>query len=89
MTKITYERDGSLPVSFIKKYLVQKLHLASEAEVEILLRGQPVISTLQLHNLVDLWLQAAPSSEGINTSVGSSAKNFVMVLSYCRKAQLK
>lgn len=58
-------------------------------QVEILLRGQPVISTLQLHNLVDLWLQTAPSSEGINTSVGSSAKNFVMVLSYCRKAQLK
>ncbi|KAL4643397.1 hypothetical protein ACB092_02G088900 [Castanea dentata] len=81
-------KDGSLPVSFIKKYLVQKLHLASEAEVEILLRGQPVISTLQLHNLVDIWLQTAPSSEGINASVGSSAKNFVMVLSYCRKAQL-
>lgn len=28
-------RDGSLPVSFIKKYLVQKLHLASEAEVTL------------------------------------------------------
>lgn len=28
-------RDGSLPVSFIKKYLAQKLHLASEAEVTL------------------------------------------------------
>ncbi|XP_059446688.1 protein SIEVE ELEMENT OCCLUSION B-like [Corylus avellana] len=32
-------RDGSFPVSFIKKCLVKKLDLASEAEVEILLWG--------------------------------------------------
>ncbi|KAG2728096.1 hypothetical protein I3760_01G189200 [Carya illinoinensis] len=78
-------KDGSLPVSFIKKYLVKKLDLDSEAEVEILLRGQPLISTQQLHNLVDLWLQTKPISERISASVGSSAKYFVMVLSYIRK----
>ncbi|KAJ6321656.1 hypothetical protein OIU77_011682 [Salix suchowensis] len=49
-------KDGSLPVSHIKKYLVQKLGHVSEAEVEILLLGQPVDSTLKLHNLVDWWL---------------------------------
>ncbi|KAJ6318692.1 hypothetical protein OIU76_014114 [Salix suchowensis] len=80
-------KDGSLPVSHIKKYLVQKLGHVSEAEVEILLLGQPVDSTLKLHNLVDWWLQTASASERIQTTVGSSAKDFVMVLSYGRKAQ--
>lgn len=81
-------KDGSLPVSHIKKYLVQKLGLVSEAEVEILLLGQPVASTLQLHNLVDWWSQTASTSERIQTTVGSSAKDFVMVLSYGRKVSL-
>ncbi|XP_022761109.1 E3 ubiquitin protein ligase DRIP2-like [Durio zibethinus] len=80
-------KDGSLPVSTIKKYLVRKLGLPSETEVEISLRGQPLLSTLQLHNLVDWWVQTTPSSERIQTFVGSSAKDFVMVLSYSRKAQ--
>ncbi|EEF45183.1 E3 ubiquitin protein ligase DRIP2 [Ricinus communis] len=80
-------KDGSLPVSFIKKYLVQKLGLNSEAEVEIGLQGKPVVSTLPLQNIVDWWLKMAPTSERIQTTVGSSAKDFVMVLSYGRKAQ--
>ncbi|KAJ6988581.1 E3 ubiquitin protein ligase DRIP2 [Populus alba] len=82
-------KDGSLPVSHIKKYLVQKLGLVCEAEVEILLLGQPVASTLQLHNLVDWWSQTASASERIQTTVGSSAKDFVMVLSYGRKVSLQ
>ncbi|KAA8537035.1 hypothetical protein F0562_029513 [Nyssa sinensis] len=52
-------KDGNLPVSFIQKYLVKKLDLTSEAEVEIMCQGQPVLPTLQLRKLVDLWLQAA------------------------------
>ncbi|XVF66559.1 hypothetical protein PTKIN_Ptkin10aG0046700 [Pterospermum kingtungense] len=80
-------KDGNLPVSSIKKYLVTKLGLSSESEVEIWLRGQPVLSTLPLHNLVDRWVQTTPASEKIHAFVGSSAKDFVMVLSYSRKAQ--
>ncbi|EXB29847.1 E3 ubiquitin protein ligase DRIP2 [Morus notabilis] len=79
-------KDGSLPVSLVKKYLARKLGLASEAEVEISLRGQPVNSTFKLHNLVDLWIRTAPSSDRIQTSAGSSGKDFVMVLSYGRKS---
>lgn len=104
-------RDGSLPVSFIKKYLVKKLNLASEAEVsatltfsrvveisfwtdllpiimqvEISLQGQPLLPTLQLHNLINWWVQTGSTSERIQTFVGGSAKDFVMVLSYGRKA---
>ncbi|KAJ8759443.1 hypothetical protein K2173_006976 [Erythroxylum novogranatense] len=81
-------KDGKMPVSFIQKYLVKKLDLSSEAEVEIMCRGKPVHPRQQLHNLVDLWFKAASStSKKIAASVGSSAKEFVMVLSYCRRIQ--
>ncbi|XP_059632419.1 E3 ubiquitin protein ligase DRIP2-like [Cornus florida] len=78
-------KDVNLPVSFIKKYLVQKLDLKSEAEVEITLQGQPILPNLRMHNLIDLWLQTAPTSERVKTSVGSSAKDFVMLICYGRK----
>ncbi|CAN1176624.1 E3 ubiquitin protein ligase DRIP2 [Linum perenne] len=79
-------KDGKMPVSFIQKYLVKKLDLSNEAEVEIMCRGQPVVPTLQLQNLVDLWFQNAQSKK-VAATVGSSAKEFVMVLSYCRKVE--
>ncbi|KAG6586312.1 E3 ubiquitin protein ligase DRIP2, partial [Cucurbita argyrosperma subsp. sororia] len=78
-------KDGKMPVSSIQKYLVKKLDLESEAEVEISCRGQPVLPTQQLQNLVDLWFRTASTAKKIPASVGSSAKDFVMVLSYCRK----
>ncbi|KAM4075584.1 hypothetical protein ACB094_10G180600 [Castanea mollissima] len=78
-------KDGNVPVSFIQKYLMRKLNLTSEAEVEIKCMGQPVVPTLQLYNLVDLWLQTASRSERVPASIGSSAKDFVMVLAYARK----
>ncbi|KAH9699177.1 E3 ubiquitin protein ligase DRIP2 [Citrus sinensis] len=80
-------KDGRMPVSFIQKYLAKKLNLTSETEVELFCRGQPVLPTLQLHNLVDLWFCAASTSKKVPASVGSSAKDFVMVLSYFRKVQ--
>ncbi|KAL9394874.1 hypothetical protein Peur_014159 [Populus x canadensis] len=78
-------KDGNVPVSFIQKYLVKKLDLTSEVEVEIRCMGRPVIPTLLLCNLVDQWLQAAPKPEQVPVSAGSSAKDFVMVLAYARK----
>ncbi|XWS58355.1 hypothetical protein CRYUN_Cryun08bG0027100 [Craigia yunnanensis] len=80
-------KDGKMPVTFIQKYLVKKLDLTSEAEVEIMCRGQPVLPTLQLHNLVDLWFRTVSTAKKVPASLGSSAKDFVMVLSYCRKVQ--
>ncbi|CAK9162158.1 unnamed protein product [Ilex paraguariensis] len=79
-------RDVHLPVSFIKKYLVRKLELDTEDEVEITLRGQPLVPTLQLNKLIEVWSQTASTSERMRAYVGSSAKDFVMVLSYGRKA---
>ncbi|XP_052489174.1 E3 ubiquitin protein ligase DRIP2 isoform X2 [Gossypium raimondii] len=79
-------KDGNIPVSFIQKYLKKKLNLTDEAEVEIKCMGQPVVPTLQLYNLVDLWLQTAATSQQVPATIGSSAKEFVMVLAYARKA---
>ncbi|XP_050380620.1 E3 ubiquitin protein ligase DRIP2-like [Argentina anserina] len=80
-------KDGKMPVTFIQKYLVKKLELTSEAEVEIMCRGQPVHPTLQLHNLVDMWFRTGSTTKKLPATVGSSAKDFVMVLSYCRSVQ--
>ncbi|RVW96077.1 E3 ubiquitin protein ligase DRIP2 [Vitis vinifera] len=77
-------RDGNLPVSFIQKYLVKKLDLTNEAEVEIRCQGEAVVPTLQLQKLVELWLRTASTSKRAATSVGTSAKEFVMVLTYTR-----
>jgi len=49
--------------------------------------GQPVLPTLTLHNLVELWLDStASTSHRIPAIIGSSAKDFVMVLAYARKS---
>ncbi|GLT42372.1 hypothetical protein SLA2020_164210 [Shorea laevis] len=79
-------KDGNMPVSFIQKYLMKKLDLTNEAEVEIKCMGQPVVPTLQLYNLIDSWLQTMSKSQRVPVTVGSSAKDFVMVLAYARKA---
>lgn len=55
-------------------------------QVEIKCMGQPVDPTLLLDNLVDMWLQSASSSQRVAATIGSSAKDFVMVLTYSRKA---
>ncbi|XP_028125891.1 E3 ubiquitin protein ligase DRIP2-like isoform X2 [Camellia sinensis] len=78
-------KDGNVPVSFIQKYLMRKLDLTSEDEVEIKCMGQSVLPTLQLNNLVDLWIQTNSTSQRVPASIGSSAKDFVMVLAYARK----
>ncbi|KAI3449722.1 hypothetical protein Pfo_006387 [Paulownia fortunei] len=77
-------KDGSIPVSFIQKYLKMKLDLTSEDEVEIKCMGQTVIPTLTLNNLVDLWLQTT-TTDRVSATIGSSAKDFVMILDYARK----
>lgn len=80
-------KDGSAPVSFIQKYVMKKLDLSNETEIEIKCMGQPVLPTLRLHNLVELWGDSAAStSDRIPAAIGSSAKDLVMVLAYARKA---
>ncbi|CAN1844949.1 E3 ubiquitin protein ligase DRIP2 [Linum perenne] len=80
------EQDGSIPVSFIQKYLKRKLDLLSEEEIEIKCMGETVIPTSQLQSLVEQWIQKQSStSERMKARVGSSAEEFVMVLGYARR----
>ncbi|KAL3647791.1 hypothetical protein CASFOL_008759 [Castilleja foliolosa] len=78
-------KDGNIPVSFVQKYLKMKLDLTSEDEVEIKCMGQRVDPTLTLNNVVDMWLQTT-ITDRVSATIGSSAKEFVMVLGYARKA---
>ncbi|URE01272.1 E3 ubiquitin protein ligase [Musa troglodytarum] len=77
-------KDGNVPVSYIQKYLVTKLNLVSEAEVEITCHGEPVKPTLSLHNLVEQWVRRG-SSQKLQAVIGTSAKEFVVVLGYRRR----
>ena len=80
---------NAAPLVFVCQYSVNKDGFANSQftflQVEIKCMGQPVVPTLQLYNLVDLWLQTASRSERVPASIGSSAKDFVMVLAYARK----
>ncbi|KFK42991.1 e3 ubiquitin protein ligase drip2-like [Arabis alpina] len=78
-------RDGTIPVSFIQKYLMKKLDLESETEIEIRCMGEALIPTLKLQKLVDLWLQTRSKNQRVTASIGSSAKDYMMVLGYARK----
>lgn len=81
-------KDGNLPVYFIHKYLVKKLGLANEAEVEVKCRHLTLDPMMAIYDLVTLWLQQGSSqsaSKRVQVSVGAPAKDFVMMLTYNRK----
>ncbi|KAG5603313.1 hypothetical protein H5410_034683 [Solanum commersonii] len=77
-------KNGNVAVSYIQKYLMKKLDLISEDEVEIRCMGQLIAPTLQVKTLVDMWLETT-TPESVPVIPGSSAKDFVMVLSYAHK----
>ncbi|XP_010229487.1 E3 ubiquitin protein ligase DRIP2-like [Brachypodium distachyon] len=74
-------KDGTMKVSSIKRYIMQKLKLASDDEVEILCHDITVCSSMTVKDLLGLWLSHQPTQE---VPVGTPAKQFVMVLSYRR-----
>lgn len=76
--------DGNVPISIVQKLVMNKLELPSEHEVELRCMGQPVVPTVQLRNLMELWLQSHPDT--ITAKIGSSAREFVMEISYAKKA---
>ncbi|KAJ7297552.1 hypothetical protein O6H91_Y049000 [Diphasiastrum complanatum] len=56
-------KDGRIPVSLVKKYLAKKLDLKSDTEVEITCRGQPVVSSLPLESIQNIWIATAAAAE--------------------------
>ncbi|CAI9118298.1 OLC1v1019849C1 [Oldenlandia corymbosa var. corymbosa] len=78
-------KDVTMPASCIKKYLVRKLGLRNEDELEIKMRGAPVHPKTELHELVRLWMQTATGSDKERScAVGSPGEDFVMVFAYSR-----
>ncbi|XP_024522357.1 E3 ubiquitin protein ligase DRIP2 isoform X1 [Selaginella moellendorffii] len=82
--KYQHSSDGKVPVSFVKKYLVRKLDLKSESEVEITCKGQPVVSSLPLESVRKIWLTKDQLSSTSEDRASALGKDFLMVLSYGR-----
>lgn len=78
-------KDGNIPVSVIQKFVMSKLKLGSEHEIELRCMGQPMVPTMLLANLMELWLQKQPTSQTVSVMIGSSAKEYMMEISYARK----
>ncbi|WCJ26749.1 RING finger protein [Euphorbia peplus] len=74
-------KDGRMTVRLLMKYLVNKLRLDSESEVEITCRGQQLQPFLTLQHVRDnVW---SPSPSPISDS-STSSHHHLMVLHYAR-----
>ncbi|XP_031496629.1 E3 ubiquitin protein ligase DRIP2-like [Nymphaea colorata] len=83
-------KDGNIPVSYVKQYLVQKLNLKHESEVEVTCCGHSVGPSFPLHDVVDIWVRnLTGGGEAIRTlkkdDKGCDVPDYVMVLNYSRK----
>ncbi|CAM8959321.1 unnamed protein product [Rhodiola kirilowii] len=79
-------KDGSMRVSYVRKYLTKKFNIDNEDEIEITCMGHPVSPTIQLTDVVNTWLLVTGTPKKFKVPVGSSAKDFIMVLTYSRRA---
>lgn len=86
-------KDGKMTVRLLMKYLVNKLRLDSESEVEITCRGQQLLPFLTLQHVRDnIWstrdavtlLPESSSSSPSPSSSSSSTSDHLMVLHYGR-----
>ncbi|KAF5181637.1 E3 ubiquitin protein ligase drip2 [Thalictrum thalictroides] len=81
------DRDRGMTVVSIQKYLMMKLNLPSEKEVDVWCFGQLIPPTMQVKVLLNQWLQATAAPERVHATTGASAERFVMVLHYARNFQ--
>ncbi|GAV71483.1 hypothetical protein CFOL_v3_14977 [Cephalotus follicularis] len=76
-------KDGRMTVRLLMKYLINKLKLDSESEVEITCRGQQLLPFLTLQHVRDnIW----SPREAVTLLQGSSSTDHIMVLHYGRSA---
>ncbi|KAL3511490.1 hypothetical protein ACH5RR_030891 [Cinchona calisaya] len=77
-------KDGGMTMLLVIKYLVNKLKLKSESEVEIRCRGQQVEPFLTLHHVRDnIWIGP---NDVVTLLPDSSTADHIMVLHYGRSA---
>ncbi|XP_065853801.1 protein LAX PANICLE 2-like isoform X2 [Euphorbia lathyris] len=76
-------KDGRMTVRLLMKYLVNKLRLDSESEVEITCRGQQLLPFLTLQHVRDyIW----SPRDAVTLLTDSSTIDHVMVLHYARSS---
>ncbi|XP_022972063.1 protein LAX PANICLE 2-like [Cucurbita maxima] len=80
-------KDEKMTVRLVMKYLVSKLHLDSESEIEIRCRGQEVEPFWTLQHVRDsIWTASSSSSDSLFTLLPhSSPTHHLMLLHYGRK----
>ncbi|OIW17293.1 hypothetical protein TanjilG_22405 [Lupinus angustifolius] len=84
MLQASQNQDGKMTVRLILKYLVSKLRLENESEIEITCRGQQLVPFLTLQHVRDnIWTQRNDTKTLLSDS-SSSTSDHVMVLHYCR-----
>ncbi|KAJ7957494.1 E3 ubiquitin protein ligase drip2 [Quillaja saponaria] len=77
-------KDGRMTIRLLMKYLVDKLSLESESEIEITCRGQQLLPFLTLQHVRDnIW---SPKDAVTLLSDSSSTPDHVMVLHYGRRS---
>ncbi|KAK1415905.1 hypothetical protein QVD17_31693 [Tagetes erecta] len=80
-------KDGKMTVGLLIKYLVNKLELQSESEVEITCKGHQLLSLLTLQHVRDTIWNSPRNDVGFSVTPQSSATiNHLMVLNYGRIA---
>ncbi|KVI12391.1 hypothetical protein Ccrd_009180 [Cynara cardunculus var. scolymus] len=73
---------GQIEGSFVR---LNERKLTSFLQVELRCMGQPLVPSLLLGNLMELWLQTQPTSQTVSVVIGSSAKEYMMEILYARK----
>ncbi|XP_076952365.1 uncharacterized protein LOC143626075 [Bidens hawaiensis] len=80
-------KDGRMTIGLLIKYLVDKLDLGSESEVEITCKGHQLLSLLTLQHVRDTIWNSPRNDVGFSVAPRSSATmNHLMVLNYGRIA---
>lgn len=77
-------KDGRMTVRLLMKYLVNKLKLDSESEIEIRCRGQQLLPFLTLQYVRDHIWRSPTDASAVSLFSDASTSDHVMVLNYAR-----
>ncbi|KAM3324227.1 hypothetical protein P3S67_005378 [Capsicum chacoense] len=79
-------KDGRMTIRLVLKYLVNKLQLENESEIEITCRGQQLQPFLTLQHVRDHIWSTTNAADNILNLLPSEATNHIMVLHYARRS---
>ncbi|GFY91504.1 RING finger protein [Actinidia rufa] len=84
LLQASQNQDGRMTVGLLMKYLVMKLTLSSESEIEITCRGQQLVPFLTLQHVRDNIWSTRDAVTLLQDSSASATDDHVMVLHYAR-----